>query len=98
MGARTHHAQRHNGLPCQDQDIQRVPVLVKRTRDEAVVGGIVHRGEKDPVQAQHPDVFIQFVFVVTPHRDLHHRIYHFRQAVAGRYVVPRMHAISFARP
>ena len=54
------------GFLPEDQSIERIAVVAERARDEAVVGGIVHRAEKHAIQFEQPGFLVQLVLVLGP--------------------------------
>ena len=78
-------------LRAEDQHVERVAVLRESAGDEPVVRGIVGRGIKDAVQDQHPGLFVEFVLLFLPFRDLDTGEKIVRGDAFGRYVVPDVH-------
>lgn len=69
-----HQAQGLHLCAADDQDVQGVVVLAVGAGNEAVILGIVHCAEQDPVQLQQPTVLVQLVFDLAFRRDLDDRV------------------------
>ena len=65
-----HDAAREHRLGQQDHRVQRIAVLAERVLDEAVVGGIAHRGVQVAVQLHPAAVVVHLVLVARTLRDL----------------------------
>jgi hypothetical protein len=63
-------AARDQRLLEEDQRIERIAVAAERVLDEAVVGGVVHRGVQDAIEPQPPGVVVHLVLVAAALRDL----------------------------
>src|SRR5688500_10138678 len=77
-------------LVHEHEDVARVAILVQRSRDEAVITGIVHRGVEHAVEAQQAGVLVELVLVATAGGDLDHRRDFLRRVSARRKVAPGM--------
>ena len=55
----------------QHQRVERVAVETEGVLDEAVVGGVLRRGEQRPVEPDPPRLMVDLVLVAAPLRDLH---------------------------
>src|SRR5271166_68811 len=82
--------QRHNRFLAQHQHVEWIVILCQRLRDEAVIGGIIHRGIKHSIQLDEPALLVQFILDAGAERNFDDGIEFPRQVFAGSDVMPGM--------
>jgi len=94
-GAGVNDGERDDSFLAEDEDVERVVVFGEGLRDEAVIGGVVHSGVENAIEADESAGFIEFIFHAGAEGNLDHAIEFFWKLVAGSDVVPGMDHRAF---
>src|SRR5690554_2708396 len=71
-----------------DQDIQGIIVVTKRSRYKTVICRIVDCGKQYAIQHQHPRLFVQFIFTLTSFWNLDYTSYKLRRIIPYFHIMP----------